>query len=103
MITPKCKTGQVERYVSSSGHYFPCCLIANLPDVLKLQKFLGSHFDELSLSGRTPAEIEASQAWRILEASWQSDQPFLRCAFYCSGQFQDSAKNTTDRSKVYRG
>jgi hypothetical protein len=102
LIKPRCKTSFVERFVSSTGDYFPCCWLAGHPDVQEFKKFLGQRFTELSLAIYTPEQIENSQAWKALEASWLSEKPFASCAFFCSGDFEDSARNTTDKSKVYR-
>ena len=67
-IVPRCLTG-VGHYVSATGHYYPCCWAANATTYRG--SFFEAHEAQLDLSAHSLEEVLASEAMRVLVASWE--------------------------------
>jgi MoaA/NifB/PqqE/SkfB family radical SAM enzyme len=93
---PKCVS--VERhYISSEGHYFPCCWIA-----LKSQQkdnFLAHRLDELSLHNNTLEEILQSQIIKDLFRSWHD---ITTAPMTCRSKCQENVKTNTSHQFNYQ-
>jgi hypothetical protein len=80
-IVPRCLTG-VGHYASADGHYYPCCWAANATT------YAGSLFeayrDQLDLTAHSLDEVLASEAMRLLVASWERFEDAPRaCQAHC--------------------
>jgi hypothetical protein len=80
-IVPRCLTG-VGHYVSATGHYYPCCWAANATTYQG--SFFQAHEDQLDLRVHTLDEVLASEAMRLLVASWERFEDAPRaCQCHC--------------------
>ena len=80
-IVPRCLTG-VGHYVSATGHYYPCCWAANATTYAG--SFFEAHQEELDLAAHTLDEVLASEAMRLLVASWERFEDAPRaCQAHC--------------------
>jgi hypothetical protein len=80
-IVPRCKSG-VGHYVAATGHYYPCCWAANATT------YSGSLFetyrDQLDLRVHSLDEVLASDALRLLVATWDDFESAPRaCQSHC--------------------
>lgn len=76
IIYPKCISSQ-RHYISSEGHYFPCCWTA-LKSQLK-SNFLSDRLEELSLNRNSLKDILQSSVIKDLSTSWNNlgDAPIV--------------------------
>ncbi len=80
-IAPRCRTG-VGHYVSATGHYYPCCWAASA--TTHAGSLFEAHRDELDLSVHAIEEVLASEAMRLLVASWERfDDAPRACQAHC--------------------
>jgi hypothetical protein len=80
-IVPRCRTG-VGHYVSASGHYYPCCWAANATTYAG--SLFETHEEQLDLTAHTLDEVLASEAMRLLVASWERFEDAPRaCQSHC--------------------
>jgi hypothetical protein len=90
-IVPRCLTG-VGHYVSADGHYYPCCWAANATTYAG--SFFEAHRDQLDLVARSLEEVLASDALRLLAASWERFEDAPRaCQAHCG--VEEKADGTT--------
>ena len=96
VIYPKCVSSQ-RHYISSEGHYFPCCWIA-LKSQLK-KSFLSSRLDELSLHNHALEEIVQSQVIKDLFSSWEKVTP---APMICQRKCQENISSNTSHQFNYQ-
>jgi hypothetical protein len=99
-IVPRCLTG-VGHYVSADGHYYPCCWAQNATT------YAGSLFEahraELDLTAHTLDEVLASEAMRLLAASWERFEDAPRaCQAHCGVEVKEDGTASPSRAQTVR-
>jgi hypothetical protein len=94
-ILPRCRTG-VGHFVSATGHYYPCCWVANatsLPGSL-----FETYKEQLDLGAHSIDEVLGSEVMRRLVASWEHFEDAPRpCQNHC-GVVVDTDGTSTPRT-----
>jgi hypothetical protein len=86
-IVPRCLTG-VGHYVSADGHYYPCCWAENATTYAG--SLFETHRDQLDLAAHSLDEVLASEAMRLLVASWERFEDAPRaCQCHCGVAVKD--------------
>ncbi len=83
MINPKCKSNNILPYINAEGIYFPCCLMANEPDLTDFKNLIGDDISSIDLNLISIEEAKIGKAMQILENTWTSPKPFLPCKHHC--------------------
>jgi len=95
-VTPRCKQGTVEPYISAHGYFFPCCWIANEPHVSQLKNWLGADYEQLNIKQHDISEITESAAIQRLERSWRNGT-FRSCIKFCGKPYDPNEPIARDR------
>ena len=96
-VTPRCKQGRVEPYISAHGYYFPCCWIANEPHISNLRTWLGDDYAQLDLKTSDIKGVQQSSALLRLEHSW-NDQAFVGCVKFCGKPYDPNEPIARDNN-----
>lgn len=79
-IIPRCKI-EPNTFVEFTGLVTPCCwIITSLERYERLKQFMGADFDLLYMTN-SPDVI--AQAYKKIEDSWVTEQPFETCREIC--------------------
>lgn len=78
---PRCLTG-VGHHVTATGHYYPCCWVANA--TILPGSIFEAHEDQLDLNTHSLDEVLGSEVLRLLAASWERfDDAPRACRYHC--------------------
>jgi hypothetical protein len=83
MIDPKCKSDNILPYINAEGLFFPCCLMANEPDLSDFKSLVGGEISSIDLNIVSIDNVKNSKAIQILENTWVSANPFPPCQHHC--------------------
>lgn len=92
MIYPKCKTANEERHNNvmscrTDGTVLPCCYYGSNDAFSHLVELLGDDIKNINIkSGKTIDEINRSEEFQRIEATWNTDNPLKPCEAACSNK-----------------
>tara|TARA_B100000809_G_C14792196_1_gene407063 strand:- start:118 stop:459 length:342 start_codon:yes stop_codon:yes gene_type:complete len=92
MIYPKCKNTSQTRMNNvmacrQDGTIIPCCFFGSNRAFKDLANLLGDDIKNINLkSGKTIDEINRSEEFQRIEATWNTDNPLPACVAACSSK-----------------
>lgn len=92
MIYPKCKNTNMEVQnvigCRKDGTIIPCCFFGSNESFNDLIELLGDDIKNINLnSGKTIEEINRSEEFQRIEATWDTYNPVPTCATNCSSKY----------------
>jgi hypothetical protein len=91
MIYPKCKNTdmKVQNVIGcrQDGTIIPCCFFGSNESFNEIAELLGDDVKNINLkSGKTIEEINRSEEFQRIEATWNTDNPLPTCQGVCSSE-----------------